>query len=151
MGGTTLQERWLPSPPTQTQRVISITLIIRYPPHTGAPQGISLMFALLFQVPTCVWVQDHQSYRKRPQRVTANTATEANMSSPKINICARVEDFHSSPINHCILFSRPSRLRPVLYLNASQKSNKSCLWTTGRWGCLLRRDGRLIAALFRER
>lgn len=61
MGGTTLQERWLPSPPTQTRRVISITLIIRYPPHTGALQGISLMLVWLFQVLTCVWVQDPQS------------------------------------------------------------------------------------------
>lgn len=61
MGGTTLQERWLPSPPTQTRRVISITLITRSPPHTGALQGISLMLTLLFQVLTCVWVQDPQS------------------------------------------------------------------------------------------
>lgn len=34
----------------------------------------------------------------------------------KINICSRVKDFHSSPINGCMLFSGPPFLIPGLYL-----------------------------------
>lgn len=138
MAGTTLQERGLPSPHTQPQRRSDpshlnyqhnsdYTCILCTEPQWSSPGRYPHVHRVIWiSPPLCVGAR-------------APELKERTRKSFKKYMCSHSQDFRSFPINHCILLSRPPPLLPVLPLllqHTSQNSSKSCLWSSGRRGCL---------------
>lgn len=107
---------------------ISITLIILASSAqscSGALQGITPMLPGLFEF-LYLCVGKNAPELKKRSRGSHTRCNRHYYKQSKINICSRVKDFHSSPINRCVLFSRALSLIPVLHQllrHTLQKSN----------------------------